>query len=63
MQQQERDCEARADWCYAASQAEALVCRRGVELGRWSQGEVSVGKPWGRNAVLRVAESRKKCCA
>lgn len=28
--------EARAVWCYAVSQANALLCGRGVELGRWS---------------------------
>lgn len=55
--------EARAVWCYAVSQANALLCGRGVELGRWSQGEVSRGKLWSRIAVLRVAGSTKKCCA
>lgn len=57
------DCEARAVWCYAVSQAKALLCTREVELGRWSQDEVSRGKLWDRIAVLRVAELTKKCCA
>lgn len=57
------DCEARAVWCYAVSQANVLLCPRGVELGRWSQDEGDRGKLWSRNAVVRVAELTKKCCA
>lgn len=44
-----------------ASRGAGVPSRGGAS--RWSQGEVSVGKPWGRNAVLRVAEPRKKCFA
>lgn len=48
--------EARAVWCYAVSQANALLCGRGVELGRWSQGEVSRGKLWSKKCG---AQSRR----